>query len=151
MTATAPFLHELEKEAETAKAAEASFRRDAATRIATLEQERAFAFRRLALIQAIAEAEASADSEETAVTGAFAVLRARLGWNFDSDAHSEVISHFAPVAVAVFGALAPHEDEPAADVHSALASFEHWYAETRGAPFWMLFEHKMADTPLVDF
>ena len=99
---TASFLLELKTAAEAAKTAEASFRREAALRVAALEQERAFAFRRLNLMQAIAEAMASAESEEIAVASAFAALRTRLGWNSDSEARSEVIMHFSPVALAVF-------------------------------------------------
>jgi hypothetical protein len=146
----APFLLELKTAAEAAKAAEGSFRREAAKQIAALEQERAFAFRRLNLMQAVAEAMASAESEEVAVASAFATLRMRLGWNSDSEARSEVITHFGPVALAVFRAPAGN-DEAAGDVHEALTSFEHWCAETRGSPFWTLFEHQMPDTPLVDF
>jgi hypothetical protein len=151
MTMTASFLSELKTAAEAAKTAEAGFRREAALRIAALEQERAFAFRRLNLMQAIAEAMASAESEEIAVANAFAALRTRLGWNSDSEARSEVIVHFSPVALAVFRTAASSEDESAAEAHEAIAAFERWYAETRGSPFWILFEQQMPDTPLVDF
>jgi hypothetical protein len=150
-TMTASFLRELKTAAEAAKTAEVGFRREAALKIAALEQERAFAFRRLNLMQAIAEAMASAESEEIAVASAFAALRTRLGWNSDSEARSEVMMHFSPVALAVFRNAASTEDEPAADAHEAIAAFERWYAETRGSPFWNLFEHQMPDTPLVDF
>ena len=146
---TASFLLELKTAAEAAKTAEASFRREATLRVAALEKERAFAFRRLNLMQAIAEAMVSAESEEIAVASAFAALRTRLGWNSDSEARSEVIMHFSPVALAVFRASG--EDEFAADAHEAVAAFERWYGETRGSPFWILFEHQMPDTPLVDF
>jgi hypothetical protein len=151
MTVTASFLLELKAAAEAAKVAEGSFRREAAIRIAALEQERAFAFRRLNLMQAIAEAMVSAESEEIAMASAFATLRTRLSWNADSEARSEVITHFDPVALAVFQAPASGEDKPATAVHEALAGFEHWYAETRGSPFWILFEHEWPDTPRVDF
>lgn len=147
----APFLHELKAAAEAAKAAEGNFRRDTAVRIATLEQERAFAFRRLNLMQAIAESIASAESEEVAVASAFAVLSLRLGWASDSEVYTEVTAHFAPVALAVFRASTSREDGPATNLHDALADFENWYAETRGSPFWTLFEHQMPDTPVVDF
>jgi hypothetical protein len=146
----APFLLELKTAAEAAKAAEGNFRREAAKQIAALEQERAFAFRRLNLMQAVTKAMASAESEEVAVANAFAVLRMCLGWNSHSEARLEVITHFGRVALAVFRVPAG-DDEAAADVHKALARFEHWYAETRGSPFWILFEHHMPDTPLVDF
>jgi hypothetical protein len=151
ITMTASFLLELKATADTAKTAEGSFRREAAQRIAALEEERAFAFRRLNLMQAIAEAMLSAESEEIAMASAFAVLRARLGWNSDSEVRSEVITHFGTVALAVLRATASGEGKSAADAHEALAAFERWYVETLGSPFWILFEHQMPDTPLVDF
>jgi hypothetical protein len=149
MTVTTRFLVELKTAAEAAKVAEGSFRRDAAVRIAALEQERAFAFRRLNLMQAIAGAIASAESEEIAVANAFATLRTRLGWNSDSEARSEVIARFGQVVLAMF--RAPDEEESANNVPEVLAGFERWYAETRGSPFWLLFEHQIPDTPRVDF
>ena len=148
---TASFLLELRAAAEAAKTAEGSFRREATQRIAALEEERAFAFRRFNLMQAIAEAMASAESEEIAVASAFAALRTRLGWNADSEARSEVMTHFGPVALALFRAIAPGEDEPVTNVREELAGFERWYSETRGSSFWILFEHPMPDTPLIDF
>ncbi|WP_192358662.1 hypothetical protein [Mesorhizobium mediterraneum] len=149
MTVTTRFLVELKSAAEAAKVAEGRFRREAAVRIAALEQERAFAFRRLNLMQAIAEAMASAASEEIAVASAFATLRTRLGWNSDSEARSEVIARFGQVVLAIF--RASDKEESASDIPEALAGFEHWYAETRGSPFWLLFERQMQDTPRVDF
>ena len=144
----ASFLLELRTAAETAKAAETSFRHKAARRIAALEQERAFAFRRLNLMQLIADAIASSESEDIAVASAFAALRMRLGWNPDSEMHSQVISHFAPVARAIFR---DSSGDQSADIHAELASFEHWYCETRGSILWVLFEQQMPDTPVVDF
>jgi hypothetical protein len=146
----ASFLLKLKTAAEAAKAAEGSFRREAAKQIAALERERAFAFRRLNLMQAVADAMASAESEEIAVASAFATLRTRLGLNADSEALSEVITRFGPVAQAAFRS-ASREEQVAAGVHAALADFEHWYAESRGSPFWALFEQTVPDTPLVDF
>ncbi|PAQ09719.1 hypothetical protein [Mesorhizobium temperatum] len=149
MTVTTRFLVELKSAAEAAKVAEGRFRREAAVRIAALEQERAFAFRRLNLMQAIAEAMASAESEEIAVASAFATLRTRLGWNSDSEARSEVIARFGQVVLAIF--RASDKEESANDIPEALAGFERWYAETRGSPFWLVFERQMQDTPRVDF
>ncbi|CDX23255.1 conserved hypothetical protein [Mesorhizobium sp. ORS 3324] len=144
----ASFLLELRTSAEAAEAAETSFRREAARQIAALEQDRAFAFRRLNLMQAIADAMAAAESEDIAVAHAFAALRASLGWNADSEARSEVISHFAPVALAMFQDSSGNRS---AAIHAALADFEQWFSEARGATFWTLFEQQMPDTPVVDF
>ena len=151
MTGTS-FLDALATAADEAEKAEATFRRDIAGRIKALEQERAFAFRRLNFMRAVADVIASAESEEIAVAHALATMRTRLGWSSDSEARSEVLSRFAPVAEAAFASLAPPEAETEeADVPKALADFEAWYAATRGSPFWILFEQYMPETPRVDF
>lgn len=151
MTGTS-FLDALKTAADAAESAEVAFRREIAGRIKALEQERAFAFRRLNLMRAVADAIASAESEEIAVAAGLAVVRARLGWSSDSEARAEVLSRFAPVAQAAFASLAPPEAEAEeADVAKALAEFESWYAAAHESPFWVLFEHYMPETPLVDF
>lgn len=153
MTPGPSFLDALTLAAERATAAESDFRREIAERAKALENERAFAFRRLNLIRAIAEVVAGAESEEIAVAGATAVLRVKVGWTNDSEARDAVVSRFAPVAQSMFASLAPANDEdaPEPDVIGALAEFEHWYAETHPNPFWILFENYMPETPVVDF
>jgi hypothetical protein len=153
MTATlSSFLDGLKTAADAANKAEDEFRRNIAARTKALEAERAFAFRRLNLMRAIAEAIATAESEEAAIAGAKAELRSRLGWSSDSDARDEVLSRFAVIAQAMFAQLAPEdaEGEPA-DAAKALAEFEAWYAATHPMPFWVLFENVMQETPVVDF
>jgi hypothetical protein len=150
-TATASFLDEFKAAAGEAEAAEGSYRREVAQRISLLERERAFAFRRLNLMRAIADAVAGAAGEEIAVANALAVLRSRLGWSSDSEPRTEVLSRFAPVGQAVFRNLAPREDAPVPSVQHALAEFEAWYAGHRPTPFWVLFEQPIPETPRVDF
>jgi hypothetical protein len=147
---TAPFLDVLEAAAEAAEAAEGRFRREAAERVGALEKDRAIAFRRLNLMRAVAEVVADADDADAATANACATLRSRLGWDTDSEARTEVLTHFAPVARAVFFSFAPAEAPPQS-VEEALAEFEAWYAATRTTPFWTLFEHYIPETPLVDF
>lgn len=148
----ATFLDALKDAADAAEAAEARFRREIAQRTRELEHARAFAFRRLNFMRAIADAVVSAESEEAAVASASAVLRDKLGWANDSEARDVVIAHFVPVSQAVFASLAPPEAEvEAPDVGAALAGFESWYASTHENPFWVLFEHYMPETPRVDF
>jgi hypothetical protein len=142
----------LQAAADNAAEAEAQFRRDANQQFAALEAARAFAHRRLNLMRAITDAAVQPESEEIAVANALAVLREKLGWHGDSDARSEVLSHFAPVARAVTGSvLARGGDGPEPDVMTALAEFETWYAENHPGPFWVLFEQHLPETPLVDF
>src|SRR5262249_21664564 len=128
MTPAPSFLDELKRATERATAAESDFRREVAQRIEVLESERAFAFRRYNLIRAVAEAVASAESEEIAVAGAAAIVRAKLGWASDSEARDAVVSRFAPVAQAMFASLAPRSDDQDAsatppDVVAALTDF----------------------------
>jgi hypothetical protein len=144
-------LDELKAAADQAEAAEGQYRREAAQRIAALERERAFAFRRLNLMRAVADTVADADSEEIAVANASAMLRGKLGWSTDSEARTQVLSRFAPVGQAVFRNFAPTEDAPTASVQNALAEFEAWYAGNHPSPFWVLFEHYVPETPRVDF
>jgi hypothetical protein len=149
---TSAFLNGLKSAAERAEVAETKFRREIAERTKALERERAFAFRRLNFMRAVADAIASAENEDTAVAVASSVLRAKLGWASDSEARDEVVARFKPVARAMFASLAPPEAEADnADPGQALADFEAWYANSHPAAFWTLFEHYMPETPLVDF
>ena len=158
MKPTPSFLDALQLATERASAAEDIFRREIAQRTKALETERSFAFRRLNLMRSIAEFVAGAEAEETAVAGATAVLRAKLGWSNDSEARSAVLSRFEPVVQAMFASLSPEnraasgdEAAPQPDVIGTLAEFERWYAETHPNPFWILFENYMPETPVVDF
>jgi len=151
MTLLLSFLDDLKRAADRAEAGEAAFRREAAERLRWLERERAFAFRRLNLMRAVAEAIAVAESEEIAVASALDVVRARLGWTGDSDARAAVLSRFAPVAQAAHAGLAPDEDRPQAEPGQALAEFEAWYVRTHDGPFWALFDQYVPETPVVDF
>jgi hypothetical protein len=153
MTSISSFLHTLEVAANQTARAESDFRRDLAERVKALERERAFSHRRLNFMRAIADAIAAAESEEIAVAAAAAVMQAKLGWSTDSDARTEVLSHFVPVVQQVLASLAPATEDgaPLPDVLEALTEFETWYRETHPNPFWMLFENQMPETPLVDF
>ena len=147
------FMDALKRETERATAAENEFRREIAQRFKALETERAFAFRRYNLMRAIADVVAGAETEEVAVAGATAMLRAKLGWSNESEARDAVLSRFVPVAQAMFASLSPSEDEvpPEPDVVATLADFERWYGETHPNPFWILFETYLPETPVVDF
>ena len=148
---TASFLDALKAAAQRAQSAEDEYKKEVTRRVAVLDQERAFAFRRLNLMSAVAAAVAEAESEEIAVANALEVLRGKLGWSSDSGARAEVLSRFAPVCQAVFRDLAPSEQALVATVPDTLAEFENWYAGSRPAPFWVLFEQYIPETPRVDF
>jgi hypothetical protein len=147
----APYLDAMRQAAEQAAAAEEGYRRDYAQRIAALERDRAFAFRRFNLIRGLSEVVAAAADEKTAAANALAVLRDKLGWVGDSEPRTATMQRFAVVVEAMVAALAAQVGEPAPDVPAALAAFEAWYADAHGSPFWVLFDHYMPETPRVDF
>lgn len=145
------FLETLEAAASGAAAAETAYRREAAERIRNLERDRSFGFRRLSLMRPIAEAVARAESEELAVAGSLAILRAKLGWSSDSEARSAVLTQFAPVVQGLFASLQPQPEAPGIDVLELLATFEAWYEAAHRVSFWDLFDQPIPETPLVDF
>ena len=151
MTRTAAWIDELVAATRTAEAAETTYRAESARRIEALAQERAFAFRRANLLRAVAEAVARAEDEPTAVAHGLATLRARLGWDFDSEARDEIVTRFAPVCAALHAAGGEDAAKAEIDPAEALAEFEAWHIEARGVPFWVLFETWMPETPVVDF
>ena len=120
------FLNVLTAEAEARAEEETDFRRQIASRTKELERQRSFAFRRLNLMRSVAEVIAGAESEEIAVAAGGAVLRAKLGWHDDSEARSEVVENFAPVAQAIFANFEPSEseDEEKPNVMDRLSAFE---------------------------
>jgi hypothetical protein len=164
MTTAPTYIERLQQAADKAQSAELAYRREAATRIAMLERERAFAFRRMNLMRSVAEAaEPQADDnsdlaeqsgEEIAVARALALIRVRLGWSSDSETRDATLAHFAPVVIALHRASVG-EDQPIPDetpeIDEALGRFEAWYEKAYGISFWILFENPMPDTPRVDF
>lgn len=150
-SASLALLAEFETAAAAAKEAEAALHKRMAQEIARVERERTFAYRRLNLMRGVTEAAARAESEEIAVAGGLAVVRAELGWDTDSEARVETLSRFASVTRAIFAGLAESETEaPPGEVARALADFEAWYAATFDRPFWVLFEQYVEEMPLVE-
>jgi hypothetical protein len=156
MTASQTLLDELEHAARGCEDEEAEFRRTMNARVAALAEARAFAHRRMNIMRSLFDTVAQADDGAIAVAAAVAALRNRLGWREESEARDEVLERYGALALAAFHATREDEasvapDTPAPDVGAALAEFEAWYAEARGKPFWVLFEHYMPETQLVDF
>lgn len=146
-----PFIAALESEAKARETAEAEFRREMNRKVAELAEARAFAFRRMNVMRALFDMVSGAEDREAAIAKAVRALRDRLGWVEDSEARTEVLERYAEVAGAAFDATHPREEDEAPDPAKALAEFEEWYASTREKPFWVLFEHYMPETQLVDF
>jgi hypothetical protein len=151
-TPATPFLASLHSAAQRADRAEDELQREIVERRKAIEQMRKFAYRRFNFMQTVAGAAMGAESREAAIDGALASMRNSLGWFGDSEARSETMADFVPVAEAIFASVSPPEAEPLeADVLVALAQFEAKYLDKRGAPFWSLFENYFPETPVVDF
>lgn len=161
MTSDHPFITSLEDEARQREHEESEFRRTMNARVAALAEARAFANRRMNLMRSLFATVGQSEQEELAIVGAIAALRIRLGWREDSDARDQVLAEYAKVAAAAFAATRRRDEGRAvqpvsteyatSDVRAALAAFEAWYEAARGKPFWVLFEHYMPETQLVDF
>jgi hypothetical protein len=151
MTQIISFIDTLHAAADSAAAAETAFRREAGERIAALECERVFAFRRLNLMRAVADGVAAAEDEEIAAATGVGILRSRLDWADGSEAQLAILSRFAPVARTLFASLAEGAKPDTPGAAQALAEFEAWYEHTYRTPFWVLLEQHMEETPRVDF
>jgi hypothetical protein len=152
MTDSHPFITTLFDDAKCCEQAEQEFRATMNARVAELAQARAFAYRRMNVMRSLFDAVSSGQERDAAVARAVDMLRDRLGWRDDSDARQEVLVQYEKVAQTAFDAVHPSEEsavEP--DIGEVLAGFENWYTEARGKPFWVLFEHYMPETQLVDF
>lgn len=159
MSLLSAFLTDLDAARTAADVAETRYRAEVAAQTQALATARAHAYRRADLMASLAETTRDIESAELAAAAGQALLRARLGWDDDSPARSEVLTRFSDVALALYAA--GHEAdgaeadarapaEPAAPAE-ALAAFEDWYLATRETPFWYLFDHYFPETPLVDF
>ncbi len=143
-------LEELEAVARAAGAAEIEFQKEVAKHAAELREERAFAWRRLNLLRAVAAAVAAAKDEDEAGAAGRKAFYGQVGWNGATQNQRDVAERFAPVVAAVWTATRPEGPKDAAEVKDALATFEAWYAETRSAPFLSLMERDIVELPLVE-
>src|SRR5262245_97691 len=104
-------LDRLDRAARDASIAEEAYRREAAARFKALEQERAFAFRRLNLVRSLSSAMRGAEDEAKAMERAFASLITELGWSGTSESQREVLERFKPVSVALWSSMAENAGE----------------------------------------
>src|SRR5690606_34856718 len=96
-----------------------SYRREIAARMAELERQRAFAFRRLNLVRVIAAKVSGAGDEAEAVALGSAAFLREVEWTGATEAQREVVNRFIPVATAIWKVAAPppenREDEEVPD------------------------------------
>lgn len=148
---TQAFLDHLKAAATSAHEAENALRKRMAEEIARLERQRAFAYRRLNLMNEVTKAAASAEDEDAAVARGLAVLRTELGWTSESETRKATLERFERVVRAAIAGLSSTETaESAPDIADELSGFETWYESTYGKPFWVLFDQEIQEIPLVE-
>ena len=148
---TQAFLDHLKAAATSAHESENALRKRMVEEIARLERQRAFAYRRLNLMNEVTKAAASAEDEDTAVARGLAVLRTELGWTSESETRKATLERFERVVRAAIAGLSSTETaESAPDIADELSGFETWYESTYGKPFWVLFDQEIQEIPLVE-
>lgn len=140
----------LSAKAREAGVAEKQFQKEIARRMAELKEARAFAWRRVNLLRAIAVAVKDAQDDDKAVAAGRKVLYREVGWNGGTQNQRDVAERFEPVTLAIRAAT--REDDPAGaeEVETEFAAFEAWYEEGRDAPFLTLMERDIVKMPLVE-
>lgn len=151
MPAAQALLSEFENAAQTAQQAEALLRKKMTEEIARLERQRAFAFRRVRLIRALADGGAGADTEEAALSGQVRTLCEELDWVGTGESQQEVLKQLEPVGRAVWECGCGADGATPANVAAELEVFERWHERARGVPFYNLFDQYVPEVPVVDF
>jgi len=147
----ANYFNELDRIAKAANAAEDEFRRGIAKRIKELEEERAFAFRRMNIMKSVAQAVADAkDADEVKAKASEAFLM-EVSWTGGSKFQQDVTEKFMPVALTVWEASKPEaKPEDVAKIEKELAEFEEWFAQQSETPFLTLMQQEVLELPLVE-
>lgn len=140
----------LTEKAREASAAETQYHKDMARQMAELKQARAFAWRRVNLLRAIAAAVKNAEDEEKAAASARKVFYREVGWNGGTQNQRDVAERFEPVTLAIWAATREEEPAGADEVEAEFDAFETWYGETRESPFLALMERDIIKMPLVE-
>lgn len=143
-------LDELSARASEAGVAEQQYQKEVARRMAELKEARAFAWRRVNLLRAIAASVKDAKDEEEARAGGRKAFYREVGWNGGTQNQREVCEVFEPVILAVWAATREEEPADAVTIEQEFENFETWYAETRERPFLSLMERDIVELPLVE-
>jgi hypothetical protein len=132
------YFDDLDRQARAANAAEDEFRNNISKRMRELEEERAFAFRRLNLIKAIGAAVSAAKDEDDAKAQGASAFLTEVNWT-------------EPVTLALWVASKPEASaQDAANVSKELAAFEEWFGQNREAAFLTLMQQEIPELPLVE-
>lgn len=153
---------EFETAAKATRAAEEELRKKLTEQIASIERQRAFAFRRTRLVRSLASAveagtadrEGEADAAETEAkiwSGQRRAVRDELGWTRESEAYDAILAQLQPVGQAVWQCACSNEPGAGAVVLDELEKFENWFESTHGKSFYALFDQYVPEVPVVDF
>lgn len=145
------FLEELERAAHAASTVEEDYRREASERFRVLAEERAFGFRRLALMNSVASAICNCEEEEEALSKGTAAFLLEVGWSGASESQQEICGHFQPVIRACWqSARSEKPEEDFAIIAKELNDFEVWFASSRSGAFLSELEREVVELPLVE-
>ncbi len=145
------YLGELEQAAHAASTAEEVYRREIAQRVRALEQERAFAFRRLNLMRTVASAVAGHEEEAEALQAGSVAFMRELEWTGATESQRQTLEQFRPVVLAAWALDRAEEGQrDQAALTRALAAFEDWFAQSRQGPFLSVMEREVVELPLVE-
>jgi hypothetical protein len=145
------YFDDLDRQARAANAAEDEFRNNISKRMRELEEERAFAFRRLNLVKAIGAAVLGAKDEDEAKEQGASAFLTEVSWTGGSQSQRDVVARFEPVALALWAASKPEATaQDTANVSKELAAFEEWFGQNREAAFLTLMQQELPELPLVE-
>jgi len=154
---------EFESAAKATRAAEEELRKRLTEQIASIERQRAFAFRRTRLVRTLATAadvnaaKPEAERRDEAVVAAEAwsrqrrAVREELGWTGESRAYDAILVQLQPVGQAVRHCACSSQPDAGAVVLDELEKFETWFEDAHGKSFYALFDQYAPEVPVVDF
>jgi hypothetical protein len=153
---------EFETAAKATRAAEEELRKRLTEQIASIERQRAFAFRRTRLVRSLAsalEADAAkpegegdeAEIEAKIWSAQRRAVRDELGWTRESEAYDAILAQLQPVGHAVWQCVRSSEPGAGAVVLDELEKFENGFEAAHGKSFYALFDQYVPEVPVVDF
>lgn len=155
MTDATDLLQPFDVAAAAAQQRETEFVRECERKIATLQRERAWAWRRRNLIAAMLHDDAPDDREpaiESMLVSAFRFME-RIESSLDEldDAGRETCEALRAVAAALHDLTHVPDGSPGVDLGHLMGSFEAWHVNHFGVAFWEQLDRPVGFAPVVDF
>lgn len=145
----AALIGQMEAAARTAWQEEEATRTRLAQEVARLERRRAFAYRRMNFVRALATAAKTKDSEADVIAAQRAAARHELDWFDNSEFQRTVLDRMQPVGLAVWRCLRGQDAEVTA-IQAELDAFEGWFEATYREPFYAQFDREPPQVSLVE-